>query len=77
MVLELLDIHAWVLSHVSHVQLFTTLWTIAHQAPLAMGILQARILEWVTMSSSGGSSQPRDQTRVFCGSFIGRQALYH
>ena len=26
------------------------------------GILQARILEWVAMPSSGGSSQPRDQT---------------
>ena len=28
------------------------------------GILQARILEWVAMPSSGGSSQPRDETRV-------------
>ena len=28
------------------------------------GILQARILEWVAMSSSRGSSQPRDQTHV-------------
>ena len=28
------------------------------------GILQARILEWVTISSSRGSFQPRDQTRV-------------
>ena len=27
------------------------------------GILQARILEWVTISFSRGSSQPRDQTR--------------
>ena len=30
------------------------------------GILQARILEWVVISSSWGSSQPRDQTRVTC-----------
>ena len=37
---------------------------IAHQAPLSMGILQARILEWVAMPSSRGSSQPRDQTQV-------------
>jgi len=29
-----------------------------------MGILQARILEWVVMPSSGGPSQLRDQTRV-------------
>ena len=27
-------------------------------------ILQARILEWVAMPSSGGSSQPTDQTHV-------------
>ena len=38
---------------------------IAHQAPRSMGILQARILEWVAMPSSMGSSQPRDQTQVF------------
>ena len=37
-----------------------TPWTVACQAPLSMGILQARILEWVTMLSSGGSCQPRD-----------------
>ena len=29
------------------------------------GILQARILEWVAISFSRGSSQPRDQTPVF------------
>ena len=38
------------------------------------GILQARILEWVAMPSSGGSSQLRDQTYISC---IGRQVLYH
>ena len=30
------------------------------------GILQARILEWVTILFSRGSSQPRDQTQVSC-----------
>ena len=30
------------------------------------GILQARILVWVAISSSRGSSQPRDQTHIFC-----------
>ena len=30
------------------------------------GILQARILEWIAISFSRGSSQPRDQTRVSC-----------
>ena len=39
-------------------------WTIAHQASLSLGILQARILEWLAMPSSRGSSQPRDWTEV-------------
>ena len=39
-------------------------WTVARQAPLSMGILQARILEWVAMPSSRGSSWPRDRTQV-------------
>ena len=34
------------------------------------GILQARILEWVTMPSSKGSSKPRDQTHGSYVSFI-------
>ena len=38
------------------------------------GISQARILEWVAISSSRGSSRPRDRTLVSC---IGRQVLYH
>ena len=38
-------------------------WTVACQAPLSAGIRQARILEWVAMLSSRGSSQPRDQTQ--------------
>ena len=37
------------------------------------GISQARILEWVAISFSRGSSQPRDWTCVSC---IGRQILY-
>ena len=38
------------------------------------GILQARILEWVAISFSRESSQPRGQTQASC---IGRQILYH
>ena len=33
-------------------------WTVAHQVPVSMGILQARILDWVATPSSRGSSQP-------------------
>ena len=50
-------------SRLSHVRLFATPWTIAYQAPLSM-IPQARILEWVAISFSRGSTQPRDQTRI-------------
>ena len=38
----------------SHVQLFATPWTVAHQAPLSKGTLQERILELVAMSSLQG-----------------------
>ena len=41
------------------------------------GILQARILEWIGISFSRGSSLPRGQTQVSCVSFIGKQILYH
>ena len=34
------------------------------QVPLSMGIFQAKILEWVAMPSSRGSSHPRDQVQV-------------
>ena len=37
------------------------------------GIYQARILEWVAIFFSKGSSQLQDQTHVSC---IGRQILY-
>ena len=41
-----------------------TWWATVH------GILQARILEWVSMSSSKGSSQPRDRTHISHLSFF-------
>ena len=37
------------------------------------GIFQARILEWVAISSSRASSPPRARTCIFCSSYIGRQ----
>ena len=40
----------------------------------AHGISHARVLEWVAISSSRGSSWPRYWTWV---SYIGRQILYH
>ena len=60
---------------VSHVQLFLTLWSVAHQAPLSLGILQARILEWVACPPSWDLPNP-DQTQVswFAGGFIALSA---
>ena len=43
----------------------------------AHGILQARILEWVAISSSRGSSLIRDRTWVSCIFCTGRQILYY
>ena len=39
------------------------------------GIFQTKLLEWVAISSSRVSSQPRDWTHVFCIFCIGRQIL--
>ena len=38
----------------SRVQLFATPWTVAHQAPPSIGIVQARVLEWVAIAFSRG-----------------------
>ena len=46
-----------------------TLWDPVDRSPPVSpvhGILQAGILEWVAMTSSRGSSQPRDRTQVSC-----------
>ena len=43
----------------SHVRLFATPWTRAYEAPPSMGFFQARVLEWIAISFSRGSSQPR------------------
>ena len=41
------------------------------------GIILARILEWVAISSSRRSSWPRYRTHVSCVSCTGKQILYH
>ena len=51
---------------------------VACQAPLRYsyhGIFQASILEWITISSSRGPSQPRDQTCISCVSCAGKWIL--
>ena len=70
----ILCICAQSLSSVPH---FAAPWTVALLAPLSMGSSRIRILDWGAISSSRGSSWPRDQTHVFCVFCIGRQILYH
>ena len=50
----------------SHVCLFATPWAESLPGSSVHGILQVRILEWVAIPFSRGSSQPRGQTRVSC-----------
>ena len=52
------------------VWLFATPWTVARQALLPMRFFQARILEWVAISSSRGSSGSRDWNCISYGSCI-------
>ena len=67
-----------VLSCFSHVWLFATTWTICFSPGSSVHrILQAKTLEWVAISYSRGSSQPRDGTHVSYVSCIGRWVLYH
>ena len=49
---------SWVQSHISHGWLFATPWTVTFQAPLSSGILQARVLEWVSWPPSGDCPDP-------------------
>ena len=53
------------LCSLSHVQLFGTLWTVAHQASLSMDSPIKNIRVGCRFLS-GGSSRPRDQTCISC-----------
>ena len=45
-------------------RLFVIPWTSSLPGSSLHGILQARVMEWVAVSFSRGSSRPRDRTRV-------------
>ena len=51
----------WLLSQV---QVFVTPWS--PPGSFVHGLLQSRILEWIAIPFSRGSSQPRDQIHIFC-----------
>ena len=61
----------------SHVWLFVTPWTVAHQAPLSMGF--PRWEEWsgLLFPSPGESSHPSDENHVSYVSCFGWQAPDH
>ena len=46
-------------------------WSFVH------GVFQARLLKWVAIPFSRGSTQPRDWTWISCIPCIGRRILYH
>ena len=68
----------------SRVLLFAILWTVAHQAPLAMGFSKQEYWktapsgsQWlVAISFSRGSSWPRDRTPISFVPCIGKYILY-
>ena len=60
-----------------HVQLFCDPIDCSPPSSSVHEISPARILESVAISSSKGSSRPRDRTQVSCVSCIVRQILYH
>ena len=57
------------LSFFSQVQLSVPAWP-WDSSDKNTGEKKKRILEWVAIPSSRGSSQPRDQTHILCGSIV-------
>ena len=72
------SLDGYVCMHAKSLQLCLTLCDIMDcSTPRPPRLLfRARILEWVIISSSRGSSQPRDQTRISYASCISRWVLY-
>ena len=72
-----LNMHACMLSHFSCVQLYVTLWTVAHQAPLSMEFSRQEYWGGNAMPSARGSSQSRDWTCIsYIASIAGRFFTY-
>ena len=72
-------------SHFSHVQLWATLWTVAHQAPLSMRLSRQKYWSGLPFPSSRGSSwsrnwthcvQWRNWTSVLAGRFFTTSAIW-
>ena len=73
---ELIFLSACMVSHFSHVQLFATLWTVAHQAPLSKGF--SRQEYWNGLPCPAPGDLPNLGIKpISYVSYIGRQILYH
>ena len=68
----ILTVPQFFVQSLSHILLFVTPWAIALPHFPIHGISQARILGWIIISISRGSSPTRDQTHVSCigGRFV-------
>ena len=67
--------HARVLSHFSHVQLFSNLWTVAYQASLSMGFFRQEY--WAGFPCLLPRDLPDPDIELFHLTCINRQVLHH
>ena len=74
--IPLMYMHACVLSCLSWIQLFETLWTVAHQSPLSVEFSRKEYWNGLPFPTPRLSSHPRDWTHVSSVSCICRQILH-
>ena len=67
---------AWMLSHISPVRLFATLWTAAHQAPLSMGFSRQEYWSELPCPPPGDLPDPGTEPMSLCLLHC-RWILYH
>ena len=65
-----------VLGHFSHVRLFATPWTVAHQAPLSMGFPRQEYWSGFPFLPPGDLPDPGMELAISYVSCIGRWGLY-
>ena len=69
--------HTVLCCHFSHVWFFVTQWTVAHQAPLSMGISRQEYWRGLPCHPPGHLSHPRIKPVSHTVSCTGSQVLYH
>ena len=65
-VIFLEDLEKTLLSHFSHVQLFVTLWTIVHQAPLSIGFSRQEYWNGLPCPPAGDLPDPGMKLCLLC-----------